>query len=626
MLYTGKTVEEALLNAEKATGRNRDTFIYTVNNKKNGFFSSKEIIVDLQGFKENGKLEIKNGLVVYHAGDINPTITPGDNVIVKVNNNIVLSKTSVREDDNVVVEPLNTYSNRTIDITISDDKLYSYIEVNYTPERKFYILDQAPACDIIVQAKCIDEKYPEPYSKSDIEELINLNRIKYGIKWENIPLILRGGKHCIAQGLPPVNPRNDNIKYLFNSKSEKKPVEINGKVDYLSIGKIDTIEAGAVIAIREEGEDGKPGYDVYGNIIQAPKRQVYKFRKGPGSEIIDNGKRVIASIKGLVSIKNDTICVFPVHTINGDVDIKTGNIQFDGDVVVAGNVREGLKIKAGNNITIYGNTAEANISSGGNLRVDKNVISSTLKAGDKQIDDLKTIEYIKAYGELINDIINAYNELNKSGKVNTHVSAGAVFKVLLQSKYKHLKDQILEGINFISKNHVNEEIKNTWDEGIKLFKLIDEGELNDVTYALKINKIFSDFICKHDIVSTPADIIINYSQNSNIYATNNVEVKGKGCYNTNIIANNKVIFTGYPGIIRGGEIYGEKGIIAKEVGSNAGVVTVLKTSKEGTVEASTVYQNTTICIGEQYYKIDNPVRMLKAYMDKGEIIVEKLKL
>lgn len=626
MLYTGRTVEEALLNAEKDTGRSRDTIIYTVNEKKNGFFGSKEIVVDVQGFKENGKLEIKKGMVVYHAGDINPSITPGNNVIVKVNNNIIFSKTSVKEDDTIVVEPMNTYSNRTININISDDRLYSYIEINYIPEKSFEILDMSPDSDITVQAKCINEKYPEPYLKSDIEELIKLNKIKYGIKWENISLILKGGKHCIAEGLPPKNPRDDSIRYLFNSKSEKKPIEVNGKVDYLSIGKIDTVEAGTVIAIREEGEDGIPGYDVYGNILQAAKKKVYKFKKGPGSEILDNGKRVIASIKGLVSIKNDTICVFPVHTVNGDVDIKTGNIQFDGDVAVSGNVREGLKINAGNNITIYGNVAEANVSSGGNLRVDKNVISSTLKAGDKQIDDLKTIKYIKTYGEFINDIINAYYELNKSGKISSNANSGAIFKVLLQSKYRFLKDQILEGINFISKNHVSEEIKNIWDDGIKLFRLIEDGELTDIKYAITINKIFNDYINKHDIIMTPADIIINYSQNSNIYATNNVEVKGKGCYNTNIIADNKVIFTGYPGIIRGGQIVGEKGINAKEVGSSAGVVTILKASREGIIEASVVYQNTIICIGDQSYRIDNPVKMLKAYMDKGEIIVEKLKL
>lgn len=626
MLYTGKTVEEALLNAEKDIGRNRDSFIFTVSERKNGFFGSKEIVIDVQRFKQNGEIEIINGKVIYHSGDINPSITPDDNVIIKVNNNIILSKTFIKEDDTIVIEPLNTYLNKTISIEISEDKIYAYLEIIYTPKREFIILDMDAASEIVVQAKCINEEYPEPYTKKDIEELLNLNKIKYGIKWENLSMILKGGKHCIAQGLPPKNPRDDSIKYLFNNSSEKKPVEINGKVDYLSIGTIESVEAGTIIAVREEGEDGSPGYDVYGSIIQAAKKKTYKFKKGPGSEILDNGKRVIASVKGMVSVKNDTICVFPIHNINGDVELKTGNVQFDGDIVVKGNVREGLKINAGNNITIYGNAAEANISSGGNIRIEKNVISSVLKAGDKQINDLRTMQYINAYGDFINDIINAYYEFNKLGKLSSSASVGAILKVLLQSKYKHCKDQIIEGIDFVSKNRIREDMKSLWDDGVKLYRLIDDGDLTDIKYAITISTLYKEFISKHDIISTPADVIINYSQNSSIFATNNVEVRGKGCYNTSIIAQNKVIFTGFPGVIRGGQISGANGIIAKEVGSSAGVITFLKTSKDGTIEANVVYQNTVICIGEQSYRIDNPVKTLKAYIEKGEIIVEKFKL
>lgn len=626
MLYSGKTVEEALLNAEADTGKNRDSFIYTLSEKKTGFFGAKEIIIDVQGFKQNAKLEIKNGSVVYHSGDINPSITPGDNVIVKVNNNMILSKTYIKYDDSIIIEPLNSYSNRTINIDVSNDKLFAYLEIIYTPRREFMITDMEAAHEIIVGAKCINESYPEPYLKKDIEELLNINKITYGIKWESLPSILKGGKHCIAQGLKPKNPIDDKIKYLYNNKSENKPVETNGKVDYLSIGTIDSVEAGTVIAIREEGEDGKAGYDVYGAIIQSTKKKTTKFKKGPGSEIINNGNRVIASIKGMVSIKNDTICVFPIHNISGDVDVKTGNIQFDGDVVVRGNVKEGFKINAGNEVTIYGNVAEANISSGGNLKIERNVISSILKAGDKQINDIRSMQYIKTYGDFINDIINAYYELIKLGKISPDVNIGAILKVLLQSKYKPFKDQIIEGIDFVAKNHIREDMKALWDDGIKLFRLIEDGDLSDIKYATTINQLYTEFISKHEFISTPADVIINYSQNSSIFATNNVEVRGKGCYNTSIIAQNKVIFTGFPGIIRGGQVSGTNGIIAKEVGSSAGVRSYLKTSKEGIIEASVAYQNTILCFGEQSYRIENPVKTLKAYMDKGEIMVEKFKL
>lgn len=626
MIFTGRTVEEALLNAEKETGKERTGIIYTVSERKTGLFGSKEIVLEIQGFKESGKLEVKKGQLVYYPGDIPPTITPSENVIIRVNDSVILSKTSIRENDYTTIDTLNTSSSRSIDISISEDRLTAYIEIVYNSEKAYQIIDVGPGSDITVEAKCISEKNPDAYSKKDIEDLLELHKIKYGIKWENIPGILRGGKHIIAKGLSPKEPQDDEIKYLFRNLSENKPLEINGKVDYLSIGKVDTVDAGTILAVRIEGEDGRPGYDVYGNVIQAPKKKTSKFKKGPGSELLDNGNRIIASIKGMVSVKNDTICVFPVHTINGDVDIKTGNIQFDGDIVVAGNVREGLKINAGNNITIYGNVAEASISSGGNIKIEKNVISSTLNAGSKQMDDFKSMEYLRGFEEFLDSIINAYYDITKLGRLPGGAGLGSLFKVLLQSKYKTQRDKIIEGMEFISKRPVSEDLKVIWNEGVKIFKAIEDGELNDIKNALSTNNTFKDFISKHDTISTPADVIINYSQNSNINATNNVEVKGKGCYNTNIIAANRVVFSGYPGVLRGGQVFGEKGITAKEVGSNAGVVTILRTSRDGIIEANVVYQNTVVCIGEQSYRIDNPVKTLKAYLQKGEIVVEKLKL
>jgi uncharacterized protein (DUF342 family) len=153
-----------------------------------------------------------------------------------------------------------------------------------------------------------------------------------------------------------------------------------------------------------------------------------------------------------------------------------------------------------------------------------------------------------------------------------------------------------------------------------------EGSITDIKVVITLKHFLKEFIEKYEIISTPADVTLNYSQNSNIFATNNVEVKGKGCYNTNITADNRIIFTGYPGIVRGGQLIARNGITVREVGSSAGVVTVLKTSKSGIIEAAVIYQNTIICVEEQIYRIDYPVKNLKAFMDKGDIVVEKLKL
>jgi uncharacterized protein (DUF342 family) len=75
---------------------------------------------------------------------------------------------------------------------------------------------------------------------------------------------------------------------------DKKPVEVNGKVDYYSIGNIETAEKGSVLAIREVGSDGKAGRDIFGRVINPIKRKILKLGKGPGCDLLDNGCKAVA--------------------------------------------------------------------------------------------------------------------------------------------------------------------------------------------------------------------------------------------------------------------------------------------------------------------------------------------
>jgi predicted RNA-binding protein Jag len=246
MLFNGKTIEEALITAEKETGKKREEFVYKVIEKKSGLFKSKEYEIEITGYKKTGMLEIKNGRVIFHSGDIKPSLTPGENVVVRVNGKVVTSKTWIKEEDEIEVEVLNTESGRSAFIEISEDKLTAHIEIKYLSERAFEIVDKEPSQDIVVEAECIRSIIPELYSRKDIEELLSSNNIKYGVQWQNITQIINGGRHVIAEGLAPIAPENDKLNYFFNNGNEKKPIEINGKVDYYSIGKIDTVESGAI--------------------------------------------------------------------------------------------------------------------------------------------------------------------------------------------------------------------------------------------------------------------------------------------------------------------------------------------------------------------------------------------
>lgn len=626
MLFSGKTLEDAIAAAEKETGKKREELIFTAEEKKIGIFKATMFEIEVKGFKAAGKIGIKNGRVNYYDGDLPPSISPSDNVSVKVNGKAINKTTNIYKSDSIIIEVLNKNPERSINFSVSKDNMEAYIDVYYSMGKNYKIMDAEPSSSVLIKAEIIDEISPENYTRNDVESIIKENKIVFGLKWENITGKIKEGKYLIASGIAPIQPTDDTINIFFDTEHKKKPVEIDGKVDYYNINELQSVKKGDVLAIRAEGKDGKPGFDIYGKIIPPNKRIIKKLKKGPGCQVLDNGNRLIADINGLVSMKNDTICVFPSYVVKDNVDIKTGNLNFDGDIVVYGNVLEGLSINAANNVDIYGSAAGASISSGGNIKIDKNVITSVLRAGNKQINDMEAFKYIQAFREFIEIIVKIYSTLYKSNQISEDIKSGQLFKILLESKLKKYKEIIIVGNDFIEKHDIRSEIINHWKGCMAFYQSIENCSIECIDTAKALMPVLDEFISKFNAITSPADVKITYCQNSDIYASRDVIINGKGSYNSIIKAENKIVFTGYPGVMRGGEAYGKMGIEAKEVGSNAGVGTLLKASKQGSIQANIAYQNTTICIGEQFYIVENPVKMLKAYLNRGELIVEKLKL
>ena len=68
-----------------------------------------------------------------------------------------------------------------------------------------------------------------------------------------------------------------------------------------------------------------------------------------------------------------------------EVSLKTGNINFKGDVEVIGSVHEDMEVISTNNITVLGDVNFSRLYSGNEIVVKGNVISSKLISGDTSL-------------------------------------------------------------------------------------------------------------------------------------------------------------------------------------------------------------------------------------------------
>ena len=76
-----------------------------------------------------------------------------------------------------------------------------------------------------------------------------------------------------------------------------------------------------------------------------------------------------AAVSGRVEYQNDLIQVSSVYEISGDVDLSIGNIDFNGTVVVHGNVISGMTIRATGDVTIYGGVQDSSVEAGGDVTI-----------------------------------------------------------------------------------------------------------------------------------------------------------------------------------------------------------------------------------------------------------------
>jgi len=103
--------------------------------------------------------------------------------------------------------------------------------------------------------------------------------------------------------------------------------------------------------------------DIYGKPSPAPAAKDVAFKIGTHTEVSADGLQLLASTGGYVFHNAGAICVGVTYTLKGDVDFKTGNLHYQGDIVILGSVTDGFTVEAEGDVTVEGNVDGAEIVS-----------------------------------------------------------------------------------------------------------------------------------------------------------------------------------------------------------------------------------------------------------------------
>jgi len=580
----------------------------------------------------DGTVRVENGkIIVTNSKDgRGPVVYFGEGISLFVDGKEAVSPVELKSSSRIDVKIHEKSPQRELEVKVFGDGMRAEVLVRYTEGEKFALKDMPPSKELTLKKVSAGIVKCPPYTLEEAVKELNQKGVVFGIQEEKLSLILDGGvlsPQVIAEASLPVDGTDDIVDIKF--EDVQKPVELNDRLDFYSIGRVVSVEPGELLAEVIRGEEGKPGMSVLGKEIPQKKGKRLRLKAGRGARVSDDGMKAYSSIMGRPTVRDTLVSVSEVHEVNSDVDISTGNIEFSGDIVVRGNVKEGMKIKAGGRVSIFGSVTGGEIWAGGDVIVQKNIISSTIKAGGVDFVKASLIDIIDSIIKILNSVFYITNALKKTGKVPKSYNDGKIIKMLIDTRYGKLKEKIAELKDTLADNKsmLDMETVRTLTLLIKYFTgngplLINKNE--DIRTYIDGAETIRDELKEQ--MQQPSSINANYVQNSKLYSSGDIRLTGRGCYTSNLLCRGNVLIDNRGSIVRGGKIEAGGSVSIFELGSPGGALTSVSAGGNGIITCEIAHINSVVGVGNLSYKLDESVKKLKAYTYKGELMVEKLKL
>lgn len=504
---------------------------------------------------------------------------------------------------------------RNLNIKILNEGMEAYIDISYGSYKKFLLNND--------EKKLVEEKLPDVYKGEEVLLELSKKGIRYGVNVEELKKVSsREGvnKLLIAKGKPPIDDTDDIVQYKFQISKEdiKYTEDANGDIDYKSIGHVKPVYKGQVLCELIKGLDGEAGIDIYGKKINKKVGKRVSLKVGNGCEF--RGNQIVAIIDGKTNVKNGKIEVSPVHEVNGDVDIHSGDIYFIGDIIINGEVKDGMKIESGSSIYVSKSINDAKLVATGNIKVEKNAIHSSIVSGGDDTTRAIIIGDLDSFKEQLENLYRDIKHVKEHNLVKKDISEGQLVMIIIESKFKNISKickKVYENNKYITKDLlslIRTKLINTGPLSIK-----DSSEINEI-----INEIIENKKNISESLLKSTDIEVEYSQDSLLKCTGKIVFTGKGEYISNIFANDSIIFRSDQSIARGGILRAKNTIKCGIVGSESGVPTKLIVDSNGHIYANAVFGNTTIIVGTREKTIENQCRQFHAYIgESGDLIIDK---
>ncbi|WP_054942761.1 DUF342 domain-containing protein [Paenibacillus ihuae] len=551
-------------------------------------------------------------------------------VVILVNGQPVSGPAEVTSQDTVeweIIEP-PLYT-----ITVSEDRLQAFFTL-HSPKRYQWKLNDYYSASIVEVEAALDTE--------TVVELLSLNRIITDFEHRGIIQNLNiSGIHAelqnptyqpitAAKGRAAVPGENAQLELFFSETIENEFSEIEGQVDFRSHLRIPSVIRGEVIARKIPLVEGIPGCDVYGEILYPPlPNDVNIIAKNNTVVLINNEIRALR--EGRPRVTGDKIKYFDITTtyiVPGNVNIKTGNILFSGDVIVRGNVEDNMIIESLGNVYVDGSIYNSTITATGSILVKGNVVNSKLYSG--------------YFGVLYNRIFNCSKLLIEEAQLlrtavrlliqavqarKQSVKYGQAVVLLLESKFHKIPQLTKELLSVLAtvQASYHQDLQQTLHF---LNLLLKPAQLVDFMNEAALSGVISMLEELHMGVArlqeTKVEVNIGKCQNSTLKSNGDIMIHRDGIVQSELFSSGNISFRKTFSMCRGSKLEAGGSISAFYVGGESGAQSYLKAKQSisvhkmylGRVTIDRYTADITEPVENMVFNIDN-IRTIKLRMESN---------
>ncbi|MFP4020992.1 MAG: flagellar assembly protein A [Halanaerobium sp.] len=535
------------------------------------FVNTKEEGVIMEN--NDGTVEIRQGKILVSDPEGNgryARIKAGEGIEIYLNGERLKEEGVVFADSKLEIEKKTQELKKELSLELENNAMQAYLNIELESSYQLKVKDHPPVNLLEVEAEIINEEIPE-IKKSEISILLLKNRVRYGVKEEVIKKIIErneAGRYLIAEGKKVKKGRDAKIEAV---EKEERSLTRN-------FNCITSFSVGEVVAEKIPAVPGEDGLNVQKEKIKAPPVKDYQLTAADGIKLIEDNMKAVALEAGRPKIekKKDkfVVSIVPQYVINGDVDKKTGNIKYEGDLIVQGGIFDYFDVRIGNNLQVKKSIAGCKASVDGDVLVKENIVHSEITAGlflpTELINRIKKLhEQLQLLLQAVEEILGAAKE--RMGFLEKNMQLGRILRLLLTDKFKELPPLVSKLAEEM------EEFNLEWKAASTLKELHSEFKGYKKILRIKNTELFEELKKElREIIDSQENlneshVYAEYIQNSEITASGNVVIMKKGCYNSIIHSGKNIINLVGKGFIKGGEYFAQKYIYLKEVGSSLSV-------------------------------------------------------